>query len=76
MMTSQNKGVTPVSWRSRPTPHKRKQKQQRPAAGVTRRGRGEYLRDLLKLLVPVATFVALAAPEDDEGEGETKKGGA
>lgn len=81
MMTSQNKGGTPVPWRSRPTPRRilagprrvlagpQKRKRQQAAARMTR-------RDLLKLLVPVVTFVAMAAPEDDEGEGETKKGDA
>ena len=75
-MTGQTTGVTHVPWRSRPTPRrvlagprKRKRQRQQAAARMTR-------RDLLKLLVPVVTFVAMAAPEDDEGEGETKKGGA
>ena len=85
MMTSQNKGDTPVvPWRSRPTPRRvlagaqrgvlsrsagGPRKRQQAAAGMTR-------RDLLKLLVPVVTFVAMAAPDDDDGEGETKKGSA
>ena len=73
-MTGQIKGVTHVPWRSRPTPRrvlagprKRKQKRQQPAAGMTR-------RDLLKLLVPVVTFVAMAAPDDDSDDGQLNVG--
>lgn len=48
------------TWRSRPTPARKGQgKGKAPGAGLTR-------RDLLKRLVPVATFVAMAVPDAED----------
>ncbi len=52
------------AWRSRPTPAQ-KGPQQGKQQGISKRGRNAYTRDLLRLLVPAVTFVAMTAPENE-----------
>ena len=52
------------TWRSRPTPTQKRQRQGKQQ-GISKRGHDAYMRDLMKLLRPMVTFVAMTAPAEE-----------